>query len=257
MKEQIRPRLRERKGFLITGNHGIGKSALLEWASDYAPGKVAFVSSTWTVKEILKGICKDWELKVINDDGELMSQSKWQVGWMEQAVYTCDAATNWLMIDDIHTATPAVLRRIKVLRERCLIVGAGVPPFRREELRRIMWGLPMIDVKPLNKADMMRLGIAAAPLIGTRTPVVEAVHAARGIPGQLFHALRGEVTVDNTKTQGEEIDISPVLLLVLVGVMMTRYLAVGMESTSLYVLGGIGMGLGLVFRFFLFKGMGK
>ncbi len=70
-----------------------------------------------------------------------------------------------------------------------------------------------------------------------------------------MHALRGEVTPETAKTKGEEIDISPILLLVLVGVMMTRYLAIGLESTSLYLLGGFGMGLGLVFRFFLFKGM--
>lgn len=257
LSDQIRPRLREKKGFLLTGQHGIGKSALLEWASDYAPGKAAFVSSTWTVKEILKGICQDWELEVVNDDGEAMSRTRWQVAWMEQAIYTCGATTNWLLIDDIHQATPAVLRRLKVLRDRCLIVGAGVPPFRREELRRIMWGLPMIEVKPLNKADMMRLGIAAAPLIGTRTSVTEAVHAARGIPGQLMHALRGEVTPDNTKTKGEEIDISPLLLLVVVAIMAFRYVGRGLDSPSLTMLGGFGMAAALIVRMVLFKGMSK
>ena len=257
LKEQIRPRLRDKKGFLITGNHGIGKSALLEWASDYAPGKAALVSATWTVKEILKEICIGWELEITNDDGDVMPPSKWQVSWLEQAIYTCDAATNWLLIDDIHQATPAILRRLKILRERCLIVGAGVPPFKRQELRRIMWGLPTVDVRALKKTDMMRIGKAAAPILGTRTPVQDAVHAARGIPGQLFHALRGEVTVDNTKTQGEEIDISPLLLLVVVAIMAFRYIGRGLDSPSLTMLGGLGMAGALIIRMFLFKGMSK
>ncbi len=257
LKDEIRPRLRERKGFVLTGQHGIGKSALLEWASDYAPGKVAFISSTWTVKEILKSICIDWDLQVTNDSGESVSQSKWQSTWMDRAVYSCDASANWLMIDDIHQATPAILRRIKIMRDRCIIAVAGVPPFRREELRRILWGLPEIRVKTLSNTAMTRIATLAAPLLQSRTPVAEAVHASRGIPGQLMHALRGEVTPETAKTAGEEIDISPVLLLGLVAIMVTRYIAVGLESTSLYLLGGLGMSVGLIFRFFLFKGMGK
>ena len=257
LKNQIRPRLRERKGFLLVGQHGIGKSALLEWVSDYAPGKVALISATWTMKEMLKEICQGWRIEVMNDDGEVITPSKWQVALMEQSIYSCDISSYWLLIDDIHQATPAVLRRLKILRERCLIVGAGVPPFKRQELRRIMWGLPTIDVRTLKKADMMRIGKAAAPIVGTRTPVQDAVHAARGIPGQLFHALRGEVTVDNTKTQGEEIDISPLLLLVVVAIMAFRYIGRGLDSPSLTMLGGLGMAGALIIRMFLFKGMSK
>lgn len=253
LSEQIRPRLREGRGFVLTGQHGIGKTALLEWTMKHTPGKVALVSATWTVKEILAQICSDWRLEVRNDDGEVISKSRWQVAWMEKAVLA--QTDNWLFIDDIHQTTPALLRRLKTIRDRCLLVGAGVPPFRRDELRRLLWGLPELKIKPLPAKEMNRIAKTAAPILCTRTPIPDAVHAARGIPGQLMHALRGEVTPETAKTKGEEIDISPILLLVLVGVMMTRYLAIGLESTSLYLLGGFGMGLGLVFRFFLFKGM--
>jgi adenylate kinase len=250
---KIRPRLREKIGFVITGQHGIGKTALLEWAFDQAKGKKAFVSATWTVKEIMVKICDQWGLEVKNDTDEKVPRSRWQVAWMERAILA--ESGHWIFVDDLHVVTPAVLRRLKILRDRCLIVGAGVPPFKREELRRLLWGLPDIALKPLQKKDLKRIAVAAAPLIQTHTPLEDAIHASRGIPGQLMHALKGEVTPETTKVKGEEIDISPVLILVLVCVMATRYIAIGLESTSLYVLGGVGMAAGLFFRFFLYKGI--
>jgi hypothetical protein len=83
---KIRPRLREKRGFIITGQHGIGKTALLEWSADHAPGKVAFVSATWTVKEILTAICEGWNLEVKNSENEPVARSRWQVAWMEDVI---------------------------------------------------------------------------------------------------------------------------------------------------------------------------
>ena len=255
LQRQIRPRLRERKGFVLLGQHGIGKTALLEWCEKNSPGRKSLVSATWTVKEILQKICLDWQLEVVNDDGEQVVKSKWRVPWMYSAVLA--ESGHWILIDDIHRITPATLQKLKPLRDRCLFVCAGVPPLKKDELRRLMWGLKYVDVKPLKNKDMIRIGKRAAPLIGTSTPVPDAVHAARGIPAHLFHALRGEVTPEAAKTKDEEIDISPVLLIGLAGIMALRYLARGIESSGLYLLSGLGMAGAVIFRFYLYKGMKK
>lgn len=39
--------------------------------------------------------------------------------------------------------------------------------------------------------------------------------------------------------------------------MVARYVVVGLESTSLYMPGVLGMGIGLIVRFYLFRGMGS
>ena len=119
----------------------------------------------------------------------------------------------------------------------------------------MLWGLPEIKIGPLPQEDMTRIAQPAVLLLESRTPIVDAVHAARGLPGQLINALCGEVTPDAAKVSGEEIDISPIFLIVIALLMVTRYLAVGMESTSLYLLGGLGMAAGLIIRFYMFRGM--
>lgn len=253
LQRQIRPRLREKKGFVLMGQHGIGKSALLEWCTEHSPGKKSLVSATWTLKEMLQQMCLDWGLQVVNEEGEPVPKSRWRVPWMYSAVLV--ESGHWILIDDIHRITPATLQKLKPMRDRCLFVCSGVPPFKKEELRRLMWGLRYIDVQPLKKQDMIRIGKRAAPLIGTTTPVSEAVHASRGIPAHLFHSLRGEVTPEAAKTREEEIDISPVLLVGLAMIMGLRYLARGIDSSTLYLLSGLGMAGAVIFRFYLYKGM--
>lgn len=253
LSREIRPRVKDGKGFVLTGTHGAGKTALLEWIHEKISGKISMVSATSTVKEILSQICSDWGLEVKDDEGAVKGRSRWQVAWMERAIL--QVCEGWVLIDDIHRVTPAQLRRFKLLRDRVRIIAAGVPPFRRAELRRMLWGLPEVQIKPLPKEEMTRIARAAVPLLESRTPIADAVHASRGLPGQLMHALRGEVTPEAAKVHGEEIDLSPVLLIGLAMVMVTRYIAIGLESTSLYILGGLGMGVGLIVRFYLMRGM--
>ncbi len=253
LAEEVRPRLKEGRGFVLTGTHGAGKTAILEWINEFIRKDIATISAEWTVKEMLVKICLDWEVEVKDDSGATRGRTKWQVNWMERALLKVTG--KWLIVDDIQKVTPTKLRRLKLFRDRVKIIAAGVPPFRQEELKQLLWGLPAIQVKPLPKEVMNRIAIAAAPILESRTPIGEAVHASRGIPGQLIHALRGEVTPEARKVAGEEIDLSPVLFVGLAGVMITRYIAIGIESTSLYILGGMGMGIGLIVRFYLFRGM--
>ena len=255
LKKQLLPRLRSNHGFVLVGQHGIGKTALLEWSFDNAEGKKALVSATWSPKDIFKEICRSWELEVTNPDGEPMPVSKWQMQWMIDAILAEQG--HWIFIDDIQRMTPAVIQKMKPIRDRCMIAATAVPPIRKEELKRMLWGIKNIDIKPINKTDMMRIAQEASVKLGSSTPVIDAVHSSRGIPAHLFHALRGEVVQESYKTKDEEIDISPILLIVLAGIMVMRYVARGIDSQSMYLLSGVAMAGGVIFRFYLFRGMKK
>ena len=65
----------------------------------------------------------------------------------------------------------------------------------------------------------------------------------------------GEVEHTSPRVRGEEVDLSPILILLLVGVVGLRYIGIGLSDTSLYILGGLGMGAVIFFRFFLWRGM--
>ncbi|MCP3663968.1 MAG: hypothetical protein GY696_16005 [Gammaproteobacteria bacterium] len=253
MKNQIRPRMKNRIGFALNGQHGIGKTAIMEWCFKHAEGKKAMVSATQPPKEIFKEICLSWDLDVKDGEGESATPSKWLVPWMHKAIL---AQTDcWLFIDDMHRITPATLQKLKPIRDRCILVCAFVPPIRKEELKRLLWGLKYIEIGPIKNNEMKRIGQRAAPLIASATPVMDAVHAARGIPAHMFHALRGEVTPESAKTKSEEFDISPILLIFLAGIMALRYVARGMDSSALTMISGLGMAGAVIFRFYLFKGM--
>jgi len=256
LKKEIMPRLKSFKGFILVGQHGIGKTALLEWCFQNAEGKKALVSANQTTRDILKEVCDSWGIDVNNASGKPVKKSSWQIAWMEEAMLK-KSGQFWIFIDDIQAVKPATLQRLKAMRDRFIIVSAAVPPLKKEELKRMLWGLKQIDVKPLKNDEMMRIAKEAAVLTGSTTPIRDAVHAARGIPAHLFHALRGEVTPEAAKTKDEEIDISPALMVLLAGVMVLRYVGRGVDSMSLTLLGGLGMAGAVIFRFYLFKGMNK
>jgi hypothetical protein len=256
LMNEVRPKLREKRGFVLTGQHGVGKTALLEWCKKHIPDNVSFVSASWTIKEILQHICIDWQVEILDDNGAVLPKSKWQVLDMYNAILALSG--NWLIIDDIHQAAPAMIRKLKPFRDRFVFICAGILPFRKDELKRLLYGLKYVDVKPIENKDMFRIAEISAPLLKTDIPISDAVHAARGIPAYLFNIFNGEVTPEAIRTDIEEIDISPVLMIGLVFVMALRYIAKGYEdSTGMVMTGGLGMAVALIFRFYLFKGMRK
>ena len=250
---EIYPRARGKKPpFLLTGPLGVGKSGIFEWAYQNANGRKALVSAAFTVKEILVGVCLGWGLS-LERDGKKLRPERATISILEHAVMQQEEGK--IFLDDIQRSTPALLRRLKVWRERFTVYGCGVPPFNKEELKRLLWGLKEISVGPLDEADRLKLAQRVCINIGSDKSPLEISQASRGFPGRIVAMALGEVEHASPRVRGEEVDLSPVLILLLVGVVALRYIGIGLSDTSLYILGGLGMGAVIFFRFFLWRGM--
>jgi len=253
LKDEIYPRAQGKKApFLLSGSRGIGKSALLQWAYEHAKAPAAYISASFTVKECLIAICRDWGLVIVRD-GKAVKPERVTMAVLEEAINK--AHEGRIFADDIHNASPAFLRRLKLWRERFAVSMAGVPPFKREELKRNLWGLHEIEVSPLSPEARKELAWRVCQHVGSdKLPSEVAIHS-RGYPGRIVAQALGVVEMISPRVEGEELDLSPFLLLVMAGMVAVRYVGIGLGEIDLYILGGLAMGLMVFFRFFLFKGM--
>lgn len=253
LQREILPRaLRKKPSFLLSGARGVGKSAILQWAHAHAPEPKAYLHASKPVKDNLQEIIRAWGLTV-EREGKAVSPNRATVADLERVVMAQTGGA--LFVDDLDAATPAFLRRLKVWRERFTVHAAGVPPFNREELRRIIWGLKELTVHPLPKDERDRLALAACQHAASSSTPREIAQASRGYPARIWAMARGEIETTAPRVAGEEVDISPVLLLGLAGVVAVRFIGMSLDEPDLYVLGGFGMAGALVARFFLFRGM--
>ena len=253
LKLEIYPRARGKKApFLLTGPLGIGLSAIMEWAYEAATGPKALVSATWSVREILIEICLGWGLS-LERDGKGLRPERATISVLERAIMQEEEGK--IFLDDVQKATPALLRRLKVWRERFAVCIAGVPPFNKEELKRVLWGLKEIEVSPLSEDDRLKLAERVCIHIGSDKSPLEIALASRGFPARITSMAMGVIETTSPRVRGEEVDLSPVLFLLLAGAIVLRYIGIGLGDTSLYILGGTAMGLMIFFRFFLWRGM--
>lgn len=141
-------------------------------------------------------------------------------------------------------------------RERFTVHAAGVPPFNREELRRIIWGLKELTVHPLPKDERDRLALAACQHAASLSTPREIAQASRGLSGPGSGPWRGARSRPRLPGWPARKWIFPrSCFLGLAGVVAVRFNGMSLDEPDLYVLGGFGMAAALVARFFLFRGM--
>lgn len=255
LEREIYPRAKAKKPpFLLVGQRGVGKTAVLEWAFGQADGNKALLSASTPMRESMLQIVKAWGLKVLDEDKEI-NPDRAKIAHLETAIMREEQGT--LFVDDISSAPPAFLRRFKVWRERFTVHATGVPPFKKEELKRCLWGLKEIKVHPLSQIDRKRLAKRVCAAVGADKPPSDIAMASRGLPGRITAMTQGEIEETAPRVAGEELDLSPVLLLGVSGLVICRYAGIGLNETALYLIGGMGMGMALFLRFILMRGMKK
>ena len=191
LEKEIYPAVKGKKGpFLISGPRGIGKTAVLEWAYEHAPGPKAFLTCTATVRENLIELARAWGLEIEGENGKTKSPLRATVAELSRAIAKAPDGRK-IFVDDIQRATPSFLRHFKVWRERHVVFCAGVPPFKREELKRNLWGLREIHLEPIPRGERERLARKLCMALGATKSPKEISRYSRGYPGRMVALVKG------------------------------------------------------------------
>ncbi len=226
----------------MTGRRGIGKSEIIKWAYEHFLKDKIHFSASLAYGEIMKLIA---ELQGIEGFSKMKNTN------LEREIIKSKKLA--LFIDDIERATPKLIHLLTALNERWLLFMSGNEPFR-EELKRLTWGKPKIKVEPLDSKDRLRLAEYCISKTGSMTTGHEIASKSRGVPARAWAIAKGESVRDaGERVAGEEINIAPVLLVVVAGIMILKYVGRGMGEQDLYLLGGMGMAVGLFLRYFISK----
>jgi hypothetical protein len=212
------------------------------------------VSAQLPPKELLVSIVEQWSIE-IELEGKKVNPQKLTSNMLDKAIAKEQDGT--IFIDDIQKASPTLIRRLRLWKERFTLYVAGTPPYR-EELKQVLWGLKEYEIGPIPKDKRVELAQKMCEHYEAALSFHDVARTSRGIPGRMAAmAIAEEVEETSHRVEGEELDLGPVLLLGIVAIVAVRYIGMGLNQTDLYILGGLGMGVAMILKFFLFKGMKK
>lgn len=240
LEKEINPRLNSHRPFILVGQRGIGKTELLKWSYESLNhSNKIYVSCTSSFSLILKQIVKAQGQTV----GKLHNDE------LENKIIT--GKKLMIFIDDIDRMTQKEAVFFKALNELWTFYMAGLEPFK-EHIKTIVWGKQKIIVHPIKRKFRKELAEKCVSHTGSIVPVTDLVIQGRGIPGRVWAIARGEaLRYDDDRVEGEEINIAPVLFLVIAGIMIFRYIARGLGDKDLYLMGGLLMGVAYFLRYFI------
>jgi len=260
--EKLLPRaLGKKPEFLLVGARGVGKSSVLEWCFERAreAGQTAaLVSCDDTVKQVLAEICSAWKLSVYRGD-KIVSPHQAGVEALNQAIMKVSNKKSMLFIDDMHMAKPALLKKLKVWRERFTVYACGVKVelTKRESLKRCLFGYREIEIPVLSEEFRLKLAEAVCVHVGSSNSPSEIAAASGGMPARIVAMAQAEVEIISPRVKGEELNLSPVFLMLGGLAVGLRYLGSGLNQTDLYLLGGLGMAIFICLRYVLLPGMSR
>lgn len=249
---QVLPRVRQGRPVLLVGQRGVGRSAVLQWVAHHAGPRAVAVSAARPAGDTLRAILAAWGVDGVPRGDAVVPIARATVAELDAALAR-QPAGGVICLDDLDAASPAMARRIRAWREHHVVHAAAVPPLR-EHLAPLTWGMHTVELPPLRGRDAERLAAAICRHVGSPHPPSDVARLGRGVPARMVRLARGELEATTQRVMGEELDLSPALLLGLAAVVAVRVVGVVSDAPDLYAIGGMGLALGLLGRWAIARG---
>lgn len=238
-KKRITATLLANSGLLVVGEAGCGKTFLGEAVIQELIDQEFTLTAPkiGTVKQMLLAIARDLDVDAETLEGKAMNTQQLQEAIADWLLNN----TAFLILDDAHrfpTSLRCWLEKLH-LQEQPMLLLATFPP-----ARDIFFKLPRLELEALSEKDIREImEDEAASLSLELTPgqLADLQQRAVGNPMLARRVVREEHLglEGNNYDHTQWIDGTPLLIAVLMCFMVLRFLGLGFNNTSLYLLGGI------------------
>ena len=175
-----------------------------------------------------------------------------------------------IAVDDLTDITPTLIAFWLAILAKAQVIGCASQ--KKQGLAKLWWKMTEIEVPPLPpeatreivSTYIKRKGmLIEAPELFTGQVVKQSGGNVQAVRDMLDDASK-ERRVDKRKIREMRhqaglryLDFTPVMIVATALIVGTRYLAIGLGDTALYILAGMVAALVMALRMFLFRGAGK
>lgn len=231
--------LRSGSSLLVVAESGMGKSVLGDAIAQelQEEGYLLAIVQPASTKQLLLRIAEQLGVEVTDLEGKNLTTA----GLKGAIVDFLSAQTAFLICDDAHHFTPEIRRFLEELHERhCpMLLLATTPP-----AKDIFLKLPRIELKPLQDIAIRDIMAAHALELGLSIGTAQLAGLQQRCGGNPMLAKRviqeEYLGLDDTAPDHTQwIDGTPYLIAGLMVFGMVRVIGIGLNSTSLYLIGGV------------------
>jgi hypothetical protein len=249
--------LEQQRHLLLIGEHGIGKSHLLEYARDRlaAPDTTIYLDSFKTMRPTLQRVAQMLHehdqlvrFRDIPSDKVPRKLARWQIADLTTLV--CDSLHGHdytFIIDDIHTITPTGVTVLQELTQVATVLGAASTD-SLERLDLVVGRFNRLELGPLPSdaiKSMLWSYIDYDETPNARMLERKAIDTAKGNPGAIADVVtrykNGEISQEEIRGlehSGSQLDLTWTLFIAFAVFMAFRYVSRAMDSTTAYIAAG-------------------
>ncbi|MBW4474691.1 MAG: ATP-binding protein [Stenomitos rutilans HA7619-LM2] len=231
--------LRSSSSLLVVGESGIGKSILGEAIAQELQegGYLVAVAQPASTKQLLTRLAE--QLGVETQD--LAGKNLTTIGLRTAIADFLREQTAFLICDDAHHYTPEFRRFLEILHEQkqSLLLLATAPP-----AKDIFLKLPRMELKPFSDVQIRDLMAAHSLELGLSIGTAQLAGLQQRCGGNPMLAKRviqeEYLGLEDTAPDHQQwVDGTPYLIAALMVFGIVRVIGIGLNSTSMYLIGGI------------------